>query len=208
MADTKTTFGHPALDAVAEDLERASARSNGRLELGLLGSLTQLNLRLDPSGPGAAAAESVLGYGLPSVPDSVSGDLGPGGTAVVWLGPDEWLVLAPASEGGLEQRLRTALADVTASVVDVAASVVDVSVQRRVLTVAGPDARALLSHGCSLDLHPLRFRTGQCARTMLAHAQVLLVAGAVEQPSYWIFVRASFFGYLSQWLVDAATEYR
>ncbi|MEU8268647.1 sarcosine oxidase subunit gamma family protein [Sphaerisporangium sp. NPDC049002] len=107
---------------------------------------------------------------------------------VLWLGPDEWLVIGdldiPRSE-------------------DVA--VTDVSALRTTLLVAGPGARDLLAHGCSLDLHPSVVGPGRCAQTMLARAQVVLVAR--EDDEFWVLVRASFARYLADWLTDAAVDY-
>ncbi|MFC4591347.1 2Fe-2S iron-sulfur cluster-binding protein [Sphaerisporangium corydalis] len=111
------------------------------------------------------------------------------GADVVWLGPDEWLVIGdsdldlPRSE-------------------DVA--VTDVSAQRTTLLVAGPGARDLLAHGCALDLHPSVFGPGRCAQTTLAQAQVILIAR--EHDEFWILVRSSYARYLTAWLSDATTD--
>src|SRR5690606_33575136 len=56
------------------------------------------------------------------------------------------------------------------------------------------------------DLHRRSFTAGQCAQTLLARAGVVLVCRDAEQPSFWIFVRASFARYLADWLADAAAE--
>jgi hypothetical protein len=71
-----------------------------------------------------------------------------GELTALWLGPDEWLVVGPPGGGqDLESRFREAAGDEPVSVIDVSA-------QRTTLLVAGPRARDLLAHGCSLDLHP------------------------------------------------------
>jgi sarcosine oxidase subunit gamma len=87
-------------------------------------------------------------------------------------------------------------------------SVTDVSAQRTTLLVGGPRARDLLAHGCSLDLHPRAFGPGRSAQTMLARAQVVLVARDEPRAGFWVLVRSSFAGYLTDWLLDAAVEYR
>lgn len=121
----------------------------------------------------------------------------------LWLGPDEWLVVGPPdSRRDLEGRIREAAADEAASV-----SVTDVSAQRTTLLVAGPRARDLLAHGCALDLHPRAFGTGRCAQTSLGRTQVVLVARDEPRGGFWVLVRSSFAGYLTDWLLDAATEY-
>jgi sarcosine oxidase, subunit gamma len=117
---------------------------------------------------------------------------------VLWLGPDEWLVVGPPGEApAIEALVRQAGAD----------SVVDVSANRTTVEVAGPNARAVLAKGCSLDLHPRVFGPGQCAQTLLARAQVI-VRQVDAEPTYHVLVRGSFAPYLAEWLADATREFR
>jgi sarcosine oxidase subunit gamma len=62
----------------------------------------------------------------------------------------------------------------------------------------------VLSRGCALDLHPRVF-TGRCAQTLVARTQAVLVE---ESGEFLVLVRSSFAGYLGEWLLDAAVEYR
>ncbi|AWS46221.1 sarcosine oxidase subunit gamma [Streptosporangium sp. 'caverna'] len=160
--------------------------------------LTQVNLRVNPEGRAAAEIGLALGVPLPTEP----GTYASADADVLWLGPDEWLVVGEADEVGtadeLEARLRFAAG--TEHV-----GVTDVSAQRTALLMSGPRGRDLLSHGCALDLHPRSFGPGRCAQTMLARAQVLLVAH--EGDEFTVLVRSSFAGYLATWLLDAAAEY-
>jgi sarcosine oxidase subunit gamma len=96
------------------------------------------------------------------------------GADALWLGPDEWVVDA--------------------------GSVVDVGANRAVLDLTGPGVRDLLSKGCSLDLHPTRWRDGACAQTMLAKAPVILQQ---RGEATRVFVRPSFADYLADWLLAA-----
>jgi len=107
-----------------------------------------------------------------------------GGETVLWLGPDEWLVL-----GGSE-------ADHPQS-----AAAVDVSANRVILELQGGDAVDVLAQGCSLDLHPSVFAAGSCAQTLLARAQVILVRP--DENRFLVLVRPSFAPYLRAWLEDA-----
>ena len=86
-------------------------------------------------------------------------------------------------------------------------SVTDVSAQRTTLLVTGPRAHDLLAHGCPLDLHPRTFGPGRCAQTTLGRTQIVLVARDEPRAGFWVLVRSSFAGYLTDWLLDAATEY-
>lgn len=186
------------LPAAAGRLAAATRASGGALRLAELPFLAQIDLRLDPKGPAAEAAGLALGVPLPLEPCTVarSGDL-----AVLWLGPDQWLVVGPpGAQEDLEARLRKAAGEAHASVTDVSA-------QRTTLLVSGPRARDLLAHGCSLDLHPRVLAPGRCAQTSLARTQVVLVAREEARAGFWVLVRSSFAGYLADWLLDAATEY-
>jgi len=126
----------------------------------------QLNLRVPGKGPAADAIGLELGTPLPAEPNTVADA---GELSVLWLGPDEWLVVGDCDES----RLRAAVGTEPASVVDVSA-------QRTTIRVAGASARDLLAHGCSLDLHPSQFPPGRCAQTTLAHAPVILVRSTAD----------------------------
>ena len=66
---------------------------------------------------------------------------------LLWLGPDEWLVMSDAQAGeGLGASLAAALRGMPCAVTDV-------SDARIVYAVSGSNARELLARGCPLDLH-------------------------------------------------------
>ncbi|MBX6384043.1 MAG: sarcosine oxidase subunit gamma [Microbispora sp.] len=192
MADSAAERRSPAA-AYAARFEAASA--GGGLRLAEIPFLTQVDLRVDPKSPAAERIGTAIGVPLPVEPGTVAsgGDL-----EVLWLGPDEWLVLGPDG----------AAPDLVARIAEAAGgehvSVVDVSAQRTTLAVAGERARDVLAHGCALDLHPRVFGPGRCAQTMLARANVILVAG---EDDVRVLVRSSFAGYLAEWLLDASVEY-
>ncbi|MER5177604.1 sarcosine oxidase subunit gamma family protein [Streptomyces sp. NPDC002896] len=199
MADTaRRTPRRSPLSGAAGRLAAATRASGGAVRLAEVPFVTQINVRLDPKGAAADAVGLALGLDLPIEPNTVvrAGDL-----AALWLGPDEWLVVGPpGGQSDLEGRIRAATGDEPAAVTDVSA-------QRTTLLVSGPRARDLLAHGCPLDLHPRAFRAGRCAQTTLARTQVVLVAREQPEHGFWVLVRSSFAGYLTDWLLDAATEY-
>ncbi|MFI1508914.1 sarcosine oxidase subunit gamma [Streptomyces sp. NPDC020597] len=199
MADTAlTSRPRSPLARAADRLAAATRASGGTIRLAELPFLTQLDVRLDAKGAAAGAVGLALGVPLPLEPDTVvrAGEL-----TVLWLGPDEWLLVAPpGGERELESRIREAAGEEPVSVTDVSA-------QRTTVLVAGAGARDLLAHGCSLDLHPRAFGSGRCAQTTLGRTQVVLVAREEPSAGFWILVRSSFAGYLADWLLDAATEY-
>ncbi|QSE79335.1 sarcosine oxidase subunit gamma [Rhodococcus koreensis] len=160
--------------------------------------VTMIDLWVDPTGPGAAAAAAVLGVDLPTTASTAA----TGDTATaIWLGPDEFLITtrtqAPET---LETQLRTA-------VTPHGGAAIDVSGQRTTLRLTGAHARDILAKGCSIDLHPTVFRPGTAVQTMLGLAGVVLIALDDTGTDYRILVRASFARYLAAWLIDAAEEY-
>lgn len=161
--------------------------------------LAQLDLRADPSDAELMARlTSTLGARPPTEPNTaiVSDD---GARHVLWLAPDEWLVVAEPDAGpALEEEIRVAIGDARGAVVDVSAN-------RTTLSVSGPRARDLLAFGCSIDLDERRFKPGMCVQTLLARANVIIVpVGPAVEPAFRIFVRPSFAAYLAAWLTDAA----
>ena len=167
-------------------------RANGEMAESLRPS--QVNVRA--SGEVAARVSHALGLVLPAEPNTVSTN---GQRSVLWLGPDEWLVVdgaTPADE--IEASVHQAFAPDWGSVVDVSAN-------RTVVELSGPQARDVLSRGCSLDLHPRSFRPGMCAQTLLAKTAVILWQ-TDDAPTFKVFVRASFAAYLARWLADASVD--
>ncbi|MGL5837573.1 MAG: sarcosine oxidase subunit gamma [Sphingorhabdus sp.] len=115
--------------------------------------------------------------------------------AAIWMSPDEWLLI---DEDASSEQIRKVKA--AASGQDIA--VVDVSGNRVRYRLQGEGAAALLAKGCSLDFHPDVFATGQCAGTMLARAQIILLKRD-DYPIFEILPRRSFAYYLESWF-DAA----
>jgi sarcosine oxidase subunit gamma len=187
---------HSPLAGFASAFAQVATTTNGAVSLAELPFLAQVDLRADPAdGALLARLGAVVGVDLPTVPNTAVAASRDDGH-VLWLGPDEWLVVdRPGTEASLEERLQAALEGGGGAVVDVSAN-------RTTIKLAGPSAREVLEHGCSIDLHPLAFAPGRCAQTLLARAGVILLAVSSE-PEYRILVRPSFATYLATWLLDA-----
>ncbi len=152
----------------------------GRADVRELPFLTMIDVR--------TTAATLLGVPLP-VPNRVATA---GRRAILWLGPDEYLVVGPPDDD---------LGDLTGE------SVVDVSANRTTIELSGRHARDVLEKGMSIDLHPRAFGPGHCAQTLLARAQVV-VRQVDAEPTYHVLVRGSFARYLADWLVDASREFQ
>lgn len=119
-----------------------------------------------------------------------SGDAG-----LVWSAPGQWLaVAAPGS-----------LADLPECLAGIAA-VTDQSDGRALVRVSGPEARAMLMKGVTIDLHPSVFSAGSAAVTSVAHIGVQLWQ-ADDAPTYLLAVPRGFVGSFWSWLIAAAAEY-
>ena len=118
---------------------------------------------------------------------------------LVWLGPDEYLLLC---EPGKEQELQDSLNSIIPSA---HFAITDVSDSLCALSLRGPAVRAVLAKGCGLDLHPKQFAAGQSAQSLLALSTVTLMAMADD--AFILICRTSFAPYVQRWLGDAALEY-
>ena len=186
---------HSPLEGFAEQFARLPESAVVREEP----FVAMVDLWVDPSGPGAAAAARALG--VDALPTTASTTAISGDVTVIWFGPDEWLVTSTsAAPEELEAQLREA-------VVEHGGAAVDVSAQRTTLRLRGEHARDVLAKGCSIDLHPSVFGPGAAVQTMLGQAAVVLMALGDDGTDYRVLVRSSFARYLAEWLVDGAEEF-
>ena len=118
---------------------------------------------------------------------------------IVWLGPDEYLLLC---ESGKEKALYDTL---TSTIKTNHFAITDVSDSLCTLSLSGAAVRDVLAKGCSLDFHPSKFGAGRCAQSLLAHAGITLMA--LPDDAFILICRTSFAPYVHDWLVDAALEY-
>ena len=190
------TSRHSALAELRSAMSAAS--TDGVVSLSELPASEQVGLRGPPDDQAfVAAVRGVLDLPLPAANNFTSRD----DLDVLWLGPDEWLIVRPeASDARLADSLRAALGGQHAAVTDVSAA-------RIVLELDGPKAGEVLAKGCGLDLHPRAFAPGRCAQTLLARAQVI-IQQTDQAPTYRLYVRPSYAAYLASWLMDAMREYQ
>jgi sarcosine oxidase subunit gamma len=120
------------------------------------------------------------------------------GRSALWLGPDEWMLLAPADdEDALADAVETALAGVPHALVSVG--------NREVATeFFGPRVADVLNAGCPLDLDMSAFPVGMCTRTVLGKAQIVLWRTGAEV--FQLHVWRSFFPYVRDFLIEARTR--
>ncbi|MFF9118142.1 sarcosine oxidase subunit gamma [Streptomyces massasporeus] len=202
MAETRPgTLRRSPLAHLEERMRRAAVTGTRGVTLTELPFLTMVDLRVDPASEAAGRIETALGAPLPRGCGDTTAS---GPRTVLWLGPDEWLVLSPSEEGAaLREPEAAALRDALGSD---PGSVVDVSANRTTLELSGPCARQVLEKGCPLDLHPRAFGPDRAVSTTVGPVAVLLWQ-VDDAPTYRLLPRSSFADYLARWLIDAMSEF-
>jgi sarcosine oxidase, subunit gamma len=153
---------------------------------------TRLNLRGGPDIAGPVAAAFGVAPPLAPMGSAVAGE-----RAALWLGPDEWLLIAEEGAAGLMDDLEKALAGVFHALVDISHRQVGIALE-------GPGAARLLAAGCPLDLDPGAFPVGMSTRTLLVKAEIGLWRRA--EASFRIEVARSFAPYVARILDEAARD--
>ncbi len=123
-----------------------------------------------------------------------------GDNTALWLGPDEWLLLAPAtSAGALGDNLAGDHTQLTA-----------VGDYYTAIAVEGPNARFALSKLTTLDLHPRVWRAGMVGGSLFGQANcwLWLVRDTRKAgPEFRLFVRWSYADYVWCLLADAGRQW-
>ncbi len=181
------------LEAVRRSvLDGRALPSIGAVKVQPLPFATRFNLRggADVVAPVAQA----FGVAPPTKPLSSAAS---GARAALWLGPDEWLLIAEEGASGLMSELEKALAAVFHSLVDVSHRQVGIWLE-------GPGAARLLAAGCPLDLDLSAFPVGMSTRTLLVKAEIGLWR-PVEN-GFHLEVSRSFAPYVARILDEAARD--
>jgi sarcosine oxidase, subunit gamma len=116
--------------------------------------------------------------------------------AALWLGPDEWLLIAEAEDPDM------LAADIEDGVGATPHSLVDVSHRQIGLVVSGSVAARALSAGCPLDLSLSAFPVGMATRTIFDKAEIVLWRRG--EAAFRVEVGRSFAPYLAAALTEAA----
>jgi sarcosine oxidase subunit gamma len=118
--------------------------------------------------------------------------------AALWLGPDEWLLIAPDGDAvSLAQSLSQALGGEPASIVEVS--------HRQVgITVSGPAGADAINCFNAIDLGESAFPVGMCTRTLFGKAEIVLWRTGRE--AFRIEVWRSFAPYVMACLEEAISD--
>lgn len=185
------------LEHMAQDLAAASTPGPEGITLREIPFLTQIGLRAVPGSAAYAGFAETIGVGLPASVGEVAGS--PQDVSVLWLGPDEFLVVTADDQHELTRALNQALGEASGQVVDLSAN-------RTVIELAGANARGALEKGVPADLHDREFPVGAAVTTTLGPVPILL--WRTDEEVYRVLPRISFAEYTALWLIDSLREYR
>jgi sarcosine oxidase subunit gamma len=146
---------------------------------------------------GAEAVRVACGMAFGVEPPSRLGPAGESeGRTALWLGPDEWLLMADGAD----------TADIGATLESVlegtAHSLIDVSHRQIGLVASGPAAARVLNAGCPLDLDLEAFQVGFATRTVFDKVEIVLWRRA--ETTFHVEIWRSFASYLAGSLAEAA----
>jgi sarcosine oxidase, subunit gamma len=171
--------------AVRQPVHAGARFAKGRAAVEIAAPALRISLRAPETS--VAALNKALGFTLPQKPKTSAAK---GDVHALWIGPDEWFIIAP--EGS----------DLLAKFAKVAAfhSAVDVSHRNAALIVAGAGAADVLNAGCPQDLSLTAFPVGACSRTLMGKTEVILYRTAIDQ--FRVEVWRSFATYALDFIED------
>jgi sarcosine oxidase, subunit gamma len=183
MADTALQLRSP--------LEGFASPARARFELSEAAPAARFILR----GSEAVRVSCGMAFGA-ELPSRLGGGGESAGRAALWLGPDEWLLIADGADAD-------DVGDMLDSVLEgTAHSLVDVSHRQIGLVASGPAAARVLNSGCPLDLDLKAFPVGFATRTRFDKVEVVLWRRA--EATFHIEIWRSFAPFLAASLAEAA----
>ncbi|MBS9479234.1 sarcosine oxidase subunit gamma [Ancylobacter radicis] len=195
MLDTPSSAGHSTMPVSADPLASLASGSPRRAtaRLTTLDRTARLVFRGRESAIGPAG--EAFGVALPREACRFASNEG---RSALWLGPDEWILLAPGAQAG------PIAAAIEAATAGLPHSLVDVSSRSVGIELSGPKAAFVLNQGCPLDLGLGRFPVGMCTRTLFHKAEIVLSRTAGE--TFRIDVWRSFAPYVWSLLEEGRRE--
>lgn len=144
-----------------------------------------------------ASIRRCLGLDLPTIPrrstqrDQIS---------LLWLSPDQWLVLLPRAEA------LAMVAALQAELADTHALVCDVSDMRAIIRLGGQGVREVLMKATSTDLFSSEVNDGYVRRASFAGIASLIHVVSTEPEIYDLYVFRSYADFTWDWLLKTAGE--
>ena len=162
------------------------------IEIKELPFVKKINLRLDPNDQDCVLSfNKILGTMLPTKTNTYSKNEK---IKVIWLGPDEWLIVSDDDDAfiKLQNKIKNLEVNLT-----------DVSENRTIIRIRGREIYVLLSKFLVLDLENNLSTDLSCAQTLFVKVPVLLVRNHYDEtPEIDIFTNRSHANYIYNLIVD------
>lgn len=182
-----------ASDLITPDAGEPPLLSTNEVSILKVVPLTRLSLRLREASQKAAG--SAFGVDLPVEPlSSATADK----RAALWMGPDEWTLLAPESTS------QSVFSDFDEQLGAQPHSLVDVSERSEAMIVSGQKAAWLLNTGIFIDFSIEEFPVGTVSRTIFHKSPVMVWRTGEE--AFVVEAWVSFMDYVSGLLEQSASE--
>ena len=127
-----------------------------------------------------------------SLPRKAGKSVTKGEVSALWIGPDEWLIIG-AKGSDLEAKLNRVKTGLY--------SVVAVDHRNTAIQISGANAVNALNAGCPRDLSLEAFPVGDCGRTIIGKAEVVL--WRLGEDSFHVECWRSFSDYVWKYLADS-----
>lgn len=182
-----------ASDLITPDAGEAPLLGLGSVSILKAAPLTRLSLRAREAS--LQKAGTAFGVSLPLKPLSCETAAG---RAALWMGPDEWTLIAP------EEDQQTVFDGIESALSDDPHALVDISDRSEALIVGGEKAVWLLNTGIFIDFSLEAFPVGTVTRTMFHKAAVMIWRTGPD--TFVVECWVSFMDYVAGLLVQSAGE--
>jgi len=182
-----------ASDLITPDAGEAPLLSQASVSILKAAPLTRLSYR----GRKASLADVSTAFGTP-LPEAPLTCTTAAKRAALWMGPDEWTLLAP------EDDLATLFEAIESKLGTTPHALVDISDRSQAIIVSGDKAAWLLNTGIFVDFSIATFPVGTVTRTIFHKAPVMV--WRTGEDSFVVEAWVSFMDYVSGLLLNAASE--
>jgi len=184
------------LQHLASDMAAAEVTGPRAVAVREIPFATMIGIRAQPGSSAYESIAAVLPHGLPAAVGQVAGT--GDALAVLWISPDEFLVVSVVEKPALLATLESALGDERGHVVDLSSN-------RTILELNGVAAQEVLRKTTPTDVHPSVFTVNRAITTTLARTPVLM--WRTDEMTWRIMPRASFAEHIAFVLMDAMHEF-
>ncbi|MCX2722964.1 sarcosine oxidase subunit gamma [Roseibium salinum] len=182
-----------ASDLISPDAGEAPLLNFASVSILKAAPLTRLSFRAR----GAALEKAGEGLGVP-LPDTPLSSQTADKRAALWMGPDEWTLLAP------EDDVHAVVEAIEGKLGGEPHALVDISDRSEAVIVSGEKAVWLLNTGVFVDFAPEAFPVGNVTRTVFHKSPVMIWRTGPD--SFVVEAWVSFMDYVTGLLVHSARE--